>query len=105
MTPSEIYLAQRHEAPLIKIFPANIVGHEFVQSIRELFPGQLFIPTGGVERSIRIISGHGSGQGYVRWGLGSRLITKEVLTQHNYDSLYKNTVIALDLVQSVMNEI
>ncbi len=104
MTPTEIYLAQRHEAPLIKIFPANIVGHEFVHSIRELFPGQLFIPTGGVEINKENIRAWFNA-GVCAVGLGSRLISKEVLTQQNFDSLYKNTVIALGLVQEVMNEI
>ncbi|HEY8971041.1 MAG TPA: bifunctional 4-hydroxy-2-oxoglutarate aldolase/2-dehydro-3-deoxy-phosphogluconate aldolase, partial [Puia sp.] len=49
MTPTEIHQAQQLQAAVIKIFPANILGPEFVSSIRELFPGQLFIPTGGVE--------------------------------------------------------
>jgi len=49
MTPTEISLAQANQAGLIKLFPANILGPEFLSSIRDLFSGQLFMPTGGVE--------------------------------------------------------
>src|SRR5690606_4710322 len=45
MTPTEISLAQRHGALLIKIFPANILGTDFISSIKDLFPGQAFMPT------------------------------------------------------------
>jgi 2-dehydro-3-deoxyphosphogluconate aldolase/(4S)-4-hydroxy-2-oxoglutarate aldolase len=104
MTPSEIFLAQQHQAPLIKIFPANILGHEFVSSIRELFPGQLFIPTGGVEINKENIRGWFKA-GVCAVGMGSRLISKDVLQHQQYDILYKNTVTALELVRSVINEI
>ena len=104
MTPTEIFLAQRHQAALIKIFPANILGHEFVGSIRELFPGQLFIPTGGVEINKDNIRAWFNA-GVCAVGMGSRLISKEVLKNGQYDILYRNTVIALELVQSVINEI
>lgn len=47
MTPTEIFNAQNCGALLIKIFPANVVGPGFLSSIREVFPGQLFMVTGG----------------------------------------------------------
>ena len=34
MTPTEISVAQEHKAMLIKIFPANILGPEFISSIK-----------------------------------------------------------------------
>lgn len=104
MTPSEIFLAQQHQAPLIKIFPANILGHEFVGSIRELFPGQLFIPTGGVELNKDNIRAWFKA-GVAAVGMGSRLISKEILKAQQYDLLYRNTVTALELVNAVINEI
>ena len=52
MTPTEITLAQTEGASLIKLFPANILGPGFLSAIRELFKGQLFIPTGGVDLEI-----------------------------------------------------
>lgn len=99
MTPTEIYSAQHHQAALIKIFPANILGPEFVSSIRELFQGQLFIPTGGVDLSKESISTWFKA-GVCAVGMGSKLISKAVLEKQQYDVLYTNTIEALNLVKS-----
>jgi 2-dehydro-3-deoxyphosphogluconate aldolase/(4S)-4-hydroxy-2-oxoglutarate aldolase len=99
MTPTEIYTAQQNGAALIKLFPANILGHSFLSSIKELFPGQLFMPTGGVELHIENISNWFKA-GVCAVGLGSKLITKDVLTKGLYDQLYNDTVKALELVKS-----
>jgi 2-dehydro-3-deoxyphosphogluconate aldolase/(4S)-4-hydroxy-2-oxoglutarate aldolase len=98
MTPTEINLAQEHRAALIKIFPANILGPEFVSSIRELFGGQLFMPTGGVELDLGNIRSWFQA-GVCAVGMGSKLIGKELLKNKDYDTLYKNTVKALELVR------
>ncbi len=98
MTPTEIYQAQQHRAALIKLFPANILGPEFVSSIRELFPGQLFIPTGGVDLDQENISTWFKA-GVAAVGMGSKLISKEVLKNEQYDLLYKNTQTALEMVK------
>jgi 2-dehydro-3-deoxyphosphogluconate aldolase/(4S)-4-hydroxy-2-oxoglutarate aldolase len=98
MTPSEIYSAQELKAEAIKIFPANIVGPEFISSIRELFPGQIFIPTGGVELDEdNVRSWFKAGVKAV--GFGSRLISKDILKTENYDLLYENTLEALRLAR------
>jgi len=103
MTPTEIHQAQQLQAAVIKIFPANILGHEFVSSIRELFPGVLFIPTGGVElNKDNIRAWFKAGVSAV--GMGSKLISKDILKEEQYDHLYKQTVTALQLVRDVVNE-
>lgn len=103
MTPSEIYTAQRHNAALIKIFPANILGPEFVSSIRELFQDQLFIPTGGVEIDEANIRAWVKA-GVCAVGLGSKLISKDVLKNESYDLLYEKTLLALKIARGVLNE-
>lgn len=97
MTPTEIALAQENNAALIKIFPANILGPEFMSSIRELFPGQLFVPTGGVELNKENISAWFK-SGVCAVGMGSKLISKSVLEHEQYEELYTQTVAALALV-------
>jgi len=99
MTPTEIFGAQQHKAALIKIFPANILGPEFISSIRELFPGQLFIPTGGVDLDQENIDTW-LRAGVCAVGMGSKLISKDVLKKEQYDLLYKNTVLAMEMVKS-----
>ncbi|WP_179413447.1 bifunctional 4-hydroxy-2-oxoglutarate aldolase/2-dehydro-3-deoxy-phosphogluconate aldolase [Mucilaginibacter sp. E4BP6] len=98
MTPTEIFLAQQHGAALIKLFPANILGHSFLSSIKELFPGQLFMPTGGVELNTENIS-QWFKAGVCAVGLGSKLITKNVLEQGLYEQLFTDTQKALHLVK------
>lgn len=99
MTPTEIYTAQQHGAALIKIFPANIVGPEFVSSIRDLFAGQLFIPTGGVDLNTNSISAWFKA-GVCAVGMGSKLISKNVLENKLYDQLYSDTITLLEMVQA-----
>ncbi len=98
MTPTEINFAQEHKAALIKIFPANILGPEFVSSIRELFGGQLFMPTGGVELDLDNIRSWFRA-GVCAVGMGSKLIGKDILKNEQYDTLYSNTIKALELVR------
>lgn len=99
MTPTEIYLAQENEAALIKLFPANILGEAFLTSIKELFPGQLFIPTGGVELTKENISGWFKA-GVSAVGLGSKLISKKVMENKLYDELFYATKEAHEMVKS-----
>jgi len=103
MTPTEIHQAQQLQAAVIKIFPANILGPEFISSIRELFPGQLFIPTGGVELNKANIDAWFKA-GVCAVGMGSKLISKDILKNKQYDVLYKHTMTALELVNDVVNE-
>jgi 2-dehydro-3-deoxyphosphogluconate aldolase/(4S)-4-hydroxy-2-oxoglutarate aldolase len=99
MTPTEIHTAQQHGAALIKIFPANILGPEFVSSIRDLFSGQLFIPTGGVDLNIDNISTWFRA-GVCAVGMGSKLISKSVLENRLYSQLYDDTIKLLEMVQT-----
>jgi 2-dehydro-3-deoxyphosphogluconate aldolase / (4S)-4-hydroxy-2-oxoglutarate aldolase len=99
MTPTEIHLAQQHSAALIKIFPANVLGPGFISAVSDVFRGQLFMPTGGVELNQENISGWFR-SGVCAVGVGSKLITKEILQNRAYDELYAGTRSALELIQS-----
>ncbi|QQL50438.1 bifunctional 4-hydroxy-2-oxoglutarate aldolase/2-dehydro-3-deoxy-phosphogluconate aldolase [Mucilaginibacter ginkgonis] len=97
MTPTEIHTAQHFGAQLIKIFPANILGPGFVSAVKELFSGQLFMPTGGVELEQKNITAWFK-SGVCAVGLGSKLISAEVMDTANYDKLYNDTLTAMRLV-------
>ncbi len=98
MTPTEIDLAQQHGALLIKIFPANILGPEYIASIRELFPGQHFIPTGGVDLTAENIRGWFKA-GVSAVGMGSKLISKAIIRDQAYAELQKNTEAVLQTIK------
>lgn len=99
MTPTEIHLAQQHDAALIKVFPANVLGPGFISAVSDVFRGQLFMPTGGVDLTKENITGWFKA-GVCAVGMGSKLITKEVLQNKLYDQLYTNTVNTLQLIQT-----
>ncbi|ERJ58333.1 beta/alpha barrel domain-containing protein [Sphingobacterium paucimobilis] len=93
MTPTEIYRAQEYDAALIKLFPANILGPGFMSAIKDLFKGQLFIPTGGVDIEINNLKSWFEA-GVCAVGMGSKLIDPKQI-----DGLEEKTVLALDLIR------
>lgn len=102
MTPTEIAVAQQYNALLIKLFPGSLLKPDFVNAVKELFPGQLFMPTGGIELNKENLTAWFKA-GVCAVGIGSRLISKAVLQQSLYDDLYKNTVAALAMVREAKN--
>src|SRR5690606_29677735 len=75
MTPTEISLAEDLGAPLVKLFPGDTLGAGFLKSIKPLFPGMRFMPTGGVNPTEESISGWFDA-GVSAVGLGSKLFAK-----------------------------
>jgi 2-dehydro-3-deoxyphosphogluconate aldolase/(4S)-4-hydroxy-2-oxoglutarate aldolase len=102
-SPTEIHQARNCGAKLVKIFPANILGPDFIASVKELFPGQLYMPTGGVEVEEQNISTWFRA-GVCAVGMGSKLISKEILENRSYDELYQSTSAALNLVRHIRNQ-
>lgn len=100
MTPTEIIRAEEAGASMVKLFPGNLLGPGFMSAIKELFPGLSFMPTGGVEVSKENLSGWFK-SGVVAVGMGSKLITKEILEQKDYDTLVARTREAIALVNEV----
>ncbi len=100
MTPTEINLAHQHGAGIIKLFPANILGPEYLSSIRELFQGQLFVPTGGVEIDEANIDTWFKA-GVCAVGMGSKLVSKKILENREYDNLFSLTKKALEIISKV----
>jgi 2-dehydro-3-deoxyphosphogluconate aldolase/(4S)-4-hydroxy-2-oxoglutarate aldolase len=90
MTPTEIHVAQSAGCNIIKLFPGNVLGAGFIEAIQPLFSGIHFLVTGGVEAtSDNIAMWLKAGAAGV--GLGSKLITKQVLAEKNYLQLTKTT--------------
>jgi len=99
MTPSEIIKAEKLGAKLVKLFPGNILGPSFLSAIKELFPNLLFMPTGGVELDKANISGWFKA-GVCAVGMGSKLVTKDIIENKKYDELISATKEALEIVKS-----
>jgi len=100
MTPTEIIRAETLGAKMIKLFPGNILGPEFMSAIKALFPDLLFMPTGGVYLDKENIAGWFNA-GVCAVGMGSKLISKQLLEEKNYAKIEEFTKEALDIVKSV----
>jgi 2-dehydro-3-deoxyphosphogluconate aldolase/(4S)-4-hydroxy-2-oxoglutarate aldolase len=96
-TPTEVNIAHQNNASLIKLFPANLLGPSYLSSIKDLFPGQLFIPTGGVEIEAGNISDWFK-SGVCAVGMGSKLVSKDILKSQNFTELEALTRKAIELV-------
>jgi len=100
MTPTEIHEAEKAGCTLVKLFPGNVLGPGFVGAIKELFPKLKFMPTGGVELEAENLKGWFK-SGVVAVGMGSKLITKQILDNRDFDALKRNTEEALTLVADI----
>lgn len=99
MTPSEIIKAENLGAKLVKLFPGNILGPSFLSAVKVLFPDLLFMPTGGVELNKTSIGGWFKA-GVCAVGMGSQLVSKEVMEDKKYAELTKATIEAINIVNA-----
>lgn len=83
-TPTEAQAAYEGGADFIKIFPADGLGPGYVKSIRAALPHLRIIPTGGVDldNAAEFLSA-----GCVALGVGSSLITPEILRHEKWAEL------------------
>lgn len=99
MTPTEIIKAENLGAKVVKLFPGNMLGPSFLSGIKELFPNLLFMPTGGVELSTENIGGWFKA-GVCAVGMGSKLISKDVMENKKYAELTEATKQAIAIVNA-----
>ncbi|HEY5393548.1 MAG TPA: bifunctional 4-hydroxy-2-oxoglutarate aldolase/2-dehydro-3-deoxy-phosphogluconate aldolase [Hanamia sp.] len=100
MTPTEIIKAENLGAKVIKLFPGNILGPEFMSAIKALFPDLLFMPTGGVDLDKDNIASWLKA-GVCAVGMGSKLISKQLLEEKNYSKIEELSKKALDILKSL----
>lgn len=97
---SEVYFAQEHGAELVKIYPANILGTDFVKAVHAVLPTVELIPTGGVEPKIENLkSWFDSGVCCV--GMGSQLFRKDLVEAGEFGKLKETIKHTMDLVESL----
>jgi 2-dehydro-3-deoxyphosphogluconate aldolase / (4S)-4-hydroxy-2-oxoglutarate aldolase len=100
MTPTEIIRAESLGAKMIKLFPGNILGPQFMSAIKTLFPDLLFMPTGGVDLDKENIS-KWLKAGVCAVGMGSKLVSKDLLEQKNYTKIEELARQALEILKAV----
>ncbi len=100
MTPTEIIKAEQLGAKFVKLFPGNILGTAFLSAIKELFPDVMFMPTGGVDLDKDNIAGWFKA-GVSAVGMGSKLISKQLLEQKDYGKIESLTKEVMEIIKSI----
>ena len=100
MTPSEIIAAENAGVKFIKLFPGNMLGPSFLSGIKDIFPKLLFMPTGGVDIDRANIEGWFKA-GVCAVGMGSKLVSKDVMENKKYDELIASTKSVLEIIKSI----
>jgi 2-dehydro-3-deoxyphosphogluconate aldolase/(4S)-4-hydroxy-2-oxoglutarate aldolase len=85
---------------IIKLFPGSTYGPGFVKAIKGPQPWTSIMPTGGVSTEEDNLRGW-FGAGVTCVGMGSQLISKEILAQENYTGLKEKVAATLSLIKKI----
>jgi len=97
---TEINKAEELGCEIIKLFPGSTYGPGFVKAIRGPQPWTNIMPTGGVSTEESNLKGWFDA-GVTCVGMGSQLISKEVLVNKDFDGLEKKVRDTLHLIKKL----
>ena len=98
---SEISAAEELGCEIVKVFPGSSVGGpEFVKNVLGPMPWTRIMPTGGVDTSEESLK-KWFGAGIVACGIGSNLITKELLVAKDYAGIEKKVAETIALIKRI----
>ena len=98
---SEISQAEEYGVEICKIFPgAEVGGPAFVKNILAPMPWTLIMPTGGVETTKESIEKWFK-SGVACVGIGSNLISKELIAAGDFEAISKKTAQVLNWINEV----
>ncbi len=103
MTPTDIMQAENGGARLVKLFPGNILGTAYVSAVKEVFPGMLMMPTGGVDTTKENLE-QWFGAGVCAVGMGSKLVSKKVMDAEDYTVIIRSTKDVLQTIEAVRKQ-
>jgi 2-dehydro-3-deoxyphosphogluconate aldolase/(4S)-4-hydroxy-2-oxoglutarate aldolase len=100
---TEIGKAEELGAELVKIFPASEVGGpSFVKNIKGPCPWTNIIPTGGVDTTYENLK-QWFDAGVTCVGMGSKLLTQEILKTKDYNSLTSQVKELMQTIRKIRN--
>lgn len=97
---TEITKAEEMGCELVKLFPGGTYGPSFVKAIKGPQPWTLIMPTGGVTTEENNLRGWFD-SGVLCVGIGSKLISKEILLNKDYVTLKKDVAKTLNIIKSI----
>lgn len=101
-TLTEINRAEELGCEIIKLFPGSTYGPGFVKAIKGPQPWTSVMPTGGVSTEESNLKAWFEA-GVTCVGMGSKLISKEVLANKDLNGLRKNVAETLQLIKTIRN--
>ncbi|WP_317170069.1 bifunctional 4-hydroxy-2-oxoglutarate aldolase/2-dehydro-3-deoxy-phosphogluconate aldolase [Rhodocytophaga rosea] len=99
-TPTEIYTAWNLGASMVKVFPANRLGPEYIQEVKAPLSQIKLVPTGGVTVNNFTDFFKAGADGV---GMGSQLFNKTLLASRDWDGLlthFKSVHLAYEQLQN-----
>ena len=97
---TEISRAEELGCEIVKLFPGSTYGPGFVKAIKGPQPWTSIMPTGGVNTSEENLSAWFDA-GVTCVGMGSQLISKEILASKDFESLEQTVAKTLALIQKL----
>ena len=97
---TEIAQAEEMGCEVVKLFPGSTYGPGFVKAIKGPQPWTSIMPTGGVSTDEANLKGWFDA-GVTCVGMGSQLISKDILANKDYATLAKNVQAALKLIREL----
>jgi len=86
-SPTEIFAAHEYGADVVKVFPATMLGPQFLRDVRAPLPHIKLMPTGGVTLDN---AGDWIRAGAVAVGIGSALLDAKAIESDRFDVLTAN---------------
>lgn len=101
-TLTEIARAEELGCEIIKLFPGDVYGPQFVKGIKGPQPWTSIMPTGGVSPDKENLSAWFNA-GVTCVGMGSQLISKEIIARGDYAALELKVEQTLRIIKEVRN--
>ena len=99
-TLTEIARAEELGCEIVKLFPGDIYGPQFVKGIKGPQPWTSIMPTGGVTPTVENLKSWFDA-GVTCVGMGSQLISKDIIANKDYAKLEQDVKNALSIIKSV----
>jgi len=99
-TLTEVGKAEELGCDIVKLFPGSVYGPGFIKAIRGPQPWTQIMPTGGVAPTKENLTGWLQA-GAVCVGMGSKLISKDLLKKGDFKQLSVNVADALALIEGI----
>ncbi|CAD0003085.1 bifunctional 4-hydroxy-2-oxoglutarate aldolase/2-dehydro-3-deoxy-phosphogluconate aldolase [Flavobacterium chungangense] len=99
-TLTEIARAEELGCEVVKLFPADIYGPEFIKAIKGPCPWTTIMPTGGVYPTVESLSSW-LNAGATCVGLGSQLISKDLLDKQDFEGLKNKVSDVLNIIKDI----